>query len=194
MSAPISKDIQWQHTASKVFIRMHTCSVSPSCLTLHSGSCVPLGMSLVIHPFKALWFMSAFKGREKGAHCCGFTACFFWTNGDGSLTGAHVRAVKQSADSVSENRKALYILVYEIWHTQSCLILFYKSSAYHFLCRAVAMNRSRLCDHYLEISCSLCYTTWPFRVCGSLALRLMIWVCASLISVLLSSLSLCSSV
>ncbi len=89
------------NTASKVFSHMHTCSVSPSCLTLHSGSCVPLGISLVIHLFKALWFMSAFRGRQKCTHfhllclpVASYAAAvigqvFFSANGDGLPTGAH---------------------------------------------------------------------------------------------------------
>lgn len=66
MSAPISRDTQYSgSTASKIFSHIHTCSVSPSCLTLQTGSCVPLGVSPVIHLFKALWFMSAFRSKEK---------------------------------------------------------------------------------------------------------------------------------
>lgn len=167
MSAPISKDIQWQHTASKVFSHMHTCSVSPSYLTLHSGSCVPLGMSHVIHLFKAVWFMSAFRGREKGTHfhllCLAVASrlvigqMFFWTNGDGLLTGAHVNCqgcwiIPRLNVSI---RKVFYLSLYIIYELH-CLTemfdisfksVFYKWSNYLHLWQRVVMKQSRQFKH-----------------------------------------------
>lgn len=47
------------------------CTYAPSLPAVspyNSGSRVPLGMSLVIQLFEVTWFMSAFRGREKGTH------------------------------------------------------------------------------------------------------------------------------
>lgn len=127
-------------TASKVFSRMHTCSVSPSCLTLHSGSCVPLGISLVIHLLKALWFMSAFRGREKCTHfhrlclpVASYAACnwssIFSTDGDGLPTGVcQGWWIITGSVSVTEKWFTLSVVTRNLWATvsvwQSSLMLF----------------------------------------------------------------------
>lgn len=65
MSAPDSKDLQWHRTITSLqsFTHTHTHTHSPGCLTLHCDSRV--GISLVIHCFKVIWFMSAFTGKDK---------------------------------------------------------------------------------------------------------------------------------
>lgn len=91
---------QLRHTAAA---HRHTCRASPSCLTLHSGSCVPPGASRVIHLFTALLIYVRTRERyplPSALFGCGFTApnwsstCYFFFfprgNGDVLQTGARV--------------------------------------------------------------------------------------------------------